>query len=193
MDVSDIKKLREATGGGVLECKKILESCNGDYDKAYEALKKKGVAKAAKREGKDTLEGTIGSYIHTNGKIGAMVELNCETDFVAKNDVVQDLVKDICMQIAALNPLAISRDDIAEDVLQKRKEEILKESEGKPADILEKIIDGKLNAFYKENCLLEQPFIKDGDNTIQDLINNATSKTGEKIKVNKIIRFAVGV
>lgn len=192
MEVSEIKKLRESTGAGILECKKALEASNGDYQKAVQALQKKGIDKAAKRDVKDTPEGTIGSYIHSNGKIGAMIELNCETDFVAKNDVFQQLSRDLCMQVAAINPMAIRREDICEEEINKFKEKIIEESANKPKDIQEKIVEGKLNAFFKENCLLEQSFIKDNDKTIQDLLNEATTKTGEKVKINKIVRLAVG-
>ena len=192
MDVSDIKKLRDETGAGVLECKKALEGNSGDYEKAYDFLMKKSVAKAAKREGKEAKEGLVGSYIHANGKIGAMVEINCETDFVAKNDVFQQLLKDVCMQVAALNPLAISREDVSEEIVKKQKDAIAGDTKGKPKDIVEKIIAGKMDSFYKENCLLDQPFVKDNDKTIQDLINNATAKTGEKIIINNFARFKIG-
>lgn len=192
MEVSDIKKLRETTGAGVLECKRALEGNSSDYQKAYDSLLKKGVAKAAKRESRDTKEGLVGSYIHSNGKIGAMVQINCETDFVAKNDLFQQLVKDICMQVAALNPLAAKREDVSEDIVKKQKEAIMEEAKGKPQEVIEKIIEGKMDSFYKENCLLAQPFIKDNNQTIEDLVNNVTAKTGEKIMINKFVRFEIG-
>lgn len=191
MDVADIKKLREATGAGILDSKNALESCNGDYQKAYDMMISKGLAKAAKRETKDALEGSVGSYVHSNGKIGAMVVLNCETDFVAKNDVFQELLKDLCMQVAALNPIAIRREDVSEETIKKLKEMFIEEAAGKPADIIDKIIDGKMNAYYKDNCLLEQSFIKDNEKTIQELLTIATAKTGEKIEISGMGRFGV--
>ncbi|MGR3219660.1 MAG: translation elongation factor Ts [Candidatus Anammoxibacter sp.] len=192
MAVTDIKKLRESSGAGVLECKIALEDNSGDYQKAYDALLQKGAAKAAKRESKETKDGMVGTYIHSNGKIGAMVEINCETDFVAKNDLFQQLLKDVCMQVAALNPLAIRQEDISEETVMKQKEIINEEVKGKPADIIEKIIKGKMDSFYKDKCLLSQPFVKDNNVTIQDLVTNVTAKTGEKIMINKFTRFQVG-
>lgn len=192
MGVEDIKRLRDATGAGVLECKVALEGSAGDYQKAYDALLKKGVAKVAKRESKDANEGFVGSYVHSNGKIGAMVALNCETDFVAKNDLFQQLLKDVCMQITALNPVALRREDIAEDVVNEQKANIAEDAKGKPPEIVDKIVAGKMEAYYKENCLLDQPFIKDGDKTIQDLVNDVTAKTGEKIQINKFVRLEIG-
>ena len=192
MAVSDIKKLREATGAGVLECKNALEENSGDYQKAYDSLLKKGVAKAAKRESRDAKDGLVGTYIHSNGKIGAMVEINCETDFVAKNDLFQELLKDVCMQVAALNPLAVKPGDISEEAVMKQKEIIAEEAKGKPAEIIEKIMKGKMDSFYKEKCLLSQPFIKDNDKTILDLVNNVTAKTGEKVMINRFMRFQIG-
>ena len=145
MDVADIKKLREATGGGILECKKALESSGGDYQKAYDILMEKGVAKAAKRESKDAHEGLVGTYIHSNGKIGSMVELNCETDFVARNDVFKQLLKDICMQVAALNPVAVQREDVPEEIQQKKKELFLEEAKGTLIKILKEFKEKEKN------------------------------------------------
>ncbi len=192
MDVEDIRKLREETGAGILDCKKALDGSGGDYQKAFDELVKKGMSKIAKREGRETPEGTIGTYIHSNGKVGAMVELNCETDFVAKNDIFQQLVKDVCMHITALNPLALTSEELPEEAINEHKAAVLKEMEGKPKEILDKIVDGKMASFYKENCLLAQSFIKDGDKTIQDLLNDASAKTGEKVKIGKFARFEVG-
>lgn len=192
MSTSDVKRLREITGAGILECKKALEENNGDLEKAQKALLKRVISKAAKKDSRETPEGIIGSYIHTNGKIGAMVELNCETDFVAKNALFQQIVKDICMQIAACNPLAIRREDILEDIIKNQKETFMEEASDKPKDIKDKIVEGKMETFYKEKCLLEQIFIKDNKQTIQDLISNAIAKTGEKIKINRFARFEIG-
>lgn len=191
-DTASITKLREQTGAGILECKSALDEVNGDFEKALEIIKKKGIAKAAKKEHRATAEGRIGTYIHTNGKLGVMVELNCETDFVAKNDVFQQLLKDICMQVAATKPIAIKREDIPVNIIEEQKKIFMEEAKGKPANIVEKIIAGKLDNFYKEKCLLEQPFIKDNTQTIQDLLVANIAKIGENIKINRFVRFEVG-
>ena len=191
-DVSSITKLREQTGAGILECKSALDEVKGDFNKALEIITKKGIAKAAKKEQRVTAEGRIGTYIHTNGKLGVMVELNCETDFVAKNEVFQQFLKDICMQVAATKPLAIKRDDIPSHIIEEKKKLYTEEAKGKPANIIEKIIAGKIDSFYKERCLLEQPFIKDDTKTINDLLIANIAKIGENIKINRFARFEVG-
>ena len=191
-DKASVIKLREQTGAGILECKNALDEVNDDYDKALEIIKKKGFAKASKKEQRTTAEGRIGSYIHTNGKIGVMVEVNCETDFVARNEVFQQFLKDICMQIAATNPIAIKREDISAEIVEAQKRGFMEDAKGKPSDISEKIIKGKLENFYKERCLLEQPFIKDDSQTIQDLLIAIIAKIGENIKINRIARLEVG-
>ncbi|GAN33449.1 MAG: elongation factor Ts [Candidatus Brocadia sp. AMX2] len=191
-DTASIMKLREQTGAGILECKSALDDVKGDFEKALEIIKKKGFAKAAKKEQRVTAEGRVGTYIHTNGKLGVMVELNCETDFVAKNDVFQQLLKDICMQVAATKPIAVRREDIPAHILEEQKKIFMEEAKGKPANIIEKIAAGKLDSFYKEKCLLEQPFIKDNTQTIQDLLVANIAKIGENIKVNRFVRFEVG-
>lgn len=191
-DTSSIMKLREQTGAGILECRNALDEVKGDFEKALEIIKKKGIAKAAKKEQRVTAEGRIGTYIHTNGKLGVMVELNCETDFVAKNEVFQQLLKDICMQVAATKPLAVRREDLPGHLIEEQKKIFSEEAKGKPANILEKITSGKMDNFYKENCLMEQPFIKDNAQTIQDLLVANIAKIGENIKVNRFVRFEVG-
>lgn len=191
-DTSSIMKLREQTGAGILECRNALDEVKGDFEKALEIIKKKGIAKAAKKEQRVTAEGRIGTYIHTNGKLGVMVELNCETDFVAKNEVFQQLLKDICMQVAATKPLAVRREDLPGYLIEEQKKIFSEEAKGKPANILEKITSGKMDNFYKENCLMEQPFIKDNAQTIQDLLVANIAKIGENIKVNRFVRFEVG-
>ncbi|MCF6147534.1 MAG: elongation factor Ts [Candidatus Kuenenia sp.] len=191
-DKASIMKLREETGAGILECKNALDEVSGDYNKALEIIKKKGFTKASKKEQRTTAEGRIGSYIHTNGKIGVMVEVNCETDFVARNEVFQQFLKDICMQIAATNPFAVKREDIAAEIVEAQKKVFMEDAKGKPADIAEKIINGKLENFYKEKCLLEQPFIKDDSQTIQDLLIAIIAKIGENIKINRFARLEVG-
>lgn len=191
-DTSSIMKLREQTGAGILECRNALDEVKGDFEKALEIIKKKGIAKAAKKEQRTTAEGRIGTYIHTNGKLGVMVELNCETDFVAKNEVFQQLLKDICMQVAATKPLTVRREDVPGHLIEEQKKIFSEEAKGKPANILEKITSGKMDSFYKERCLMEQPFIKDNTQTIQDLLVANIAKIGENIKINRFIRFEVG-
>jgi elongation factor Ts len=191
-DISSITKLRESTGAGILECKSALEEVKGDYEKALEIIRKKGIIKAAKKEQRTTAEGRIGTYIHTNGKLGVMVEINCETDFVARNEVFQQFLKDICMQVAATNPVAIRREDIPGQIIEEQKKMFMEETKGKPANITEKIVAGKMENFFKEKCLLEQQFIKDNTKTIQDLLIANIAKIGENIKINRFVRFEVG-
>ncbi len=192
IDASSIKELRNQTGAGVLDCKNALETSSGNFEKAAEFLRKKGLAKAAKKDSRGTPEGRIGSYIHTNGKIGVLVEVNCETDFVAKNDVFGDLVKDLCMQVAATDPLSTSIEALSQETIENQKNAYLEEFQDKLPDVKEKIIEGKMENYYKEKCLLEQPFIKDNDQTVKDLLNNAIAKLGENIKVNRFVRFKIG-
>ena len=192
VEAEDVKKLREITGAGVLECKQALEESLGDFGKAADVLKKKGFAKAAKKLTRSTGEGRIGAYIHSNGKIGALVEINCETDFVARNELIQQLLKDLCMQVAATNPISVSREDIPKDIVEKQHELFKQSIDNKPADIVEKIINGKMDEFFKEKCLLEQSFIKDTSQTVKDLITGRIANLGENIKVNRFARFAVG-
>jgi len=186
--------LRDKTGAGFMDCKKALEEANGDIEKAVEILKKKGIAKAAKKATRTASEGLIGSYIHHGGKIGVLVEVSCETDFVARTDEFQEFAHNIAMQIAATNPVAISRDQVPQEILEREKkiyEEQLRES-GKPEHIIPKIIEGKLEKFYKENVLLEQEFIKNPEITIQDLLNELIAKTGEKIVIKRFCRYQIG-
>ncbi len=189
-----IKELREKTQAGMLDCKKALIACGGDMEKAVDYLRKKGLAAANKREGRVAKEGIVASYIHNNSKLGVLLELNCETDFVARNQDFQDLAKDLCMQVAAANPQYVSPDDVPAEVLEREKEiyrEQLKES-GKPANVIEKIVEGKLAKFYSEVCLLEQEFIKDNKVLIKDLIKNKIATYGENITVGRFIRFQIG-
>ncbi len=193
-DMSLVKKLREETGIGILECKKAVAEANNDFDKATELLRKKGFEKAKARSTRTTKQGIIGSYIHTNGKIGVLVEVGCETDFVAKNEDFQSLVKDISMQIAAMNPKYISKDDIPDDVIEKEKDIYraqVKDS-GKPENIIEKIVEGKLKKFYTEICLLNQNFFKEDKKTMEELIIEIIHKTGENIIVKRFIRYQLG-
>ncbi len=190
----DVKKLREKTGVGMMDCKKALAETGGDFDKAVEILRKKGIEVAAKRSGRQASQGVIGSYIHMGGKIGVLLEVNCESDFVAKSEGFTNFVKDISMQIAAANPDWVCRDEVPEDVLSKEKE-ILKEQalkSGKPEKVIEKIVEGKLNKFYAERCLLDQGFVKDQDKTIKQLLDELMAKTGEKCLIRRFARFQVG-
>lgn len=194
LDMEQVKKLRERTGISILECKKAVEEAKGDIELAADILRKKGFEKAKAKCSRATNQGAIGAYIHMMGKIGVMVELGCETDFVAKNEDFQALIKDIAMQIAAMNPRYISEKDIPEAVLEKEKEifrEQLKAS-GKPAAIVEKIVEGKLSKFYADVCLLHQNFFKDDKLTIEKLIAEKIHKTGENIVVKRFTRYQMG-
>jgi len=192
IDASSVRELRDRTSAGFLDCKKALEEANGDFEKAGEILRKKGLAKAIKKGSRGTPEGRVGSYIHTNGKIGVLIEVNCETDFVAKNDVFADLVKDLCMQVAATDPTAVSRATVPQDIIDKERKAYNEEFKDKPDNVRDKIIDGKMESFYKEVCLINQPFVKDNDQTIEDLLKKAIAKLGENIRINRFARFAIG-
>jgi elongation factor Ts len=189
-----VKKLRDQTGAGMMDCKRALEESNGDVDAATEYLRKKGAAVAAKRADREANQGVVEAYIHAGGRIGAMVELNCETDFVAKTDEFRQLAHDIAMQIAAMTPLFVSKDDVDQVTLQKEIEIYKAQAvnEGKPEQIAEKIAQGRLEKFYQEVCLLEQSFIKDSGKTIKDLLSDATGKVGEKIGIRRFIRYHLG-
>ncbi|MFN3505006.1 MAG: translation elongation factor Ts [Caldimicrobium sp.] len=189
-----IKQLRERTAAGFSDCKKALEEAEGDIEKAIDILRKKGLAIAAKRAAKETKEGIIEAYIHANKKIGVLVEINCETDFVARTPDFQEFAHNIAMQIAATSPLCVSREEMPQEILEREKkiyEEQLRE-QGKPENVIPKILEGKLEKFYKESVLLEQPFIKNPEITIQDLLNELIAKTGEKIVIKRFARFQIG-
>nr|WP_312058490.1 translation elongation factor Ts [Fervidobacterium pennivorans] len=189
-----VKELRERTGAGMMDCKAALAEANGDMEKAIEILRKKGLAKAAKKAGRETKEGLIISYVHHNGKIGVLLELNCETDFVARTDEFKELGNKIAMHIAAMAPRWVKREDVPADVIEKEKEiyrEQLKDS-GKPAQVIEKIIEGKLESYYQDNCLLEQKYALDQTITIKDMIQQAIAKIGENIQVSRFVRMQVG-
>ncbi len=189
-----VRELREKTGAGMMDCKKALAETEGNFEKAVDYLRQKGLATAAKRAGRVASEGRVGSYIHAGGKIGVMVEVNCETDFVAKTDDFQAFAKDVAMQIAASNPLCVRREEIPPQVLEKEREiyRLQAREAGKPEKIIEKIVDGKLEKYYSEACLMEQVFVKNTDITIQDLLNELIGKLGEKIEVRRFARFQVG-
>ncbi|UCG78300.1 MAG: translation elongation factor Ts [Nitrospirota bacterium] len=193
ISATTVKELREKTGVGMMDCKKALTETGGDFEKAVDLLRQKGLASAAKRAGRTASEGAIGSYIHMD-KIGVMVEVNCETDFVARTDDFKDLVKDLGMHIAAANPTYLSREDIPQDVLEREKEIYRTQVEGKPENVVEKIIEGKLEKFYADSCLVDQVFVKDpeGKMKIKDLIIEKISKLGENIIISRFVRFALG-
>ena len=189
-----VKELREKTGAGMMDCKKALAETGGDFQKALDYLRQKGLATAAKRAGRVASEGRVGSYIHAGGKIGVMVEVNCETDFVAKTDDFQAFAKDVAMHIAASNPSYIRREEVTADVLEREKEIYRAQARDakKPEKVTEKIVEGKLEKFYSEVCLQEQAFVKDPDITIQDLLNGLIGKLGEKIEIRRFTRYQVG-
>ena len=190
----DVAELRARTGAGMMDCKKALTETNGDFEKATTWLREKGIAAASKKQGRIASEGVVGSYIHMGGKIGVLVEVNCETDFVARTDAFMSIVKDIAMQIAAANPKYVSREEVPADVLEKEKE-ILRaqaKNEGKPAAIIDKMVEGRVVKFYKDFCLLDQEFVKDPSKTIQALLTEATATIGEKITVRRFTRYEMG-
>jgi elongation factor Ts len=188
-----VADLRERTGAGLIDCKRALQESNGDPEGAITVLKKKGIASAAKRADRKASAGIIESYTHTDGRIGVLLELNCETDFVAKNAEFKALARDICMHIAAIAPLHIRREDIPADVVEKERQIYATQVEGKPANAVEAILKGKMDKFFASVCLLEQPFVKDQDVTVGELISGFGSRTGENIRVNRFVRFQVNL
>ncbi len=189
-----VKELREATNAGILDCKKALTEVNGDFDQAVEILRKKGLSSAAKKASRETNEGIVGHYIHAGSKMASLVEVNCETDFVARTEQFQALARDLAMHVVAANPTYLRREDVPADMVAREKD-IYKEqmaNSGKPASVLEKISEGKLDKWFSEVCLLEQAFIKNPDTTIQALLTDAIAKLGENIKINRFARIAIG-
>jgi len=189
-----VKQLRDKTGAGMMECKAALTEANGDLEEAVTILRKRGLAQAAKRAGRATAQGTIGTYIHLNGRIGVMVEVNCESDFVARTDDFNNLVKEVAMHIAAADPKWVRREDVPADAIEKERAiyRAQMEGSGKPANVLDKIIEGKLGSFYSQFVLLDQPSIRDGNVTIAQVVAQATAKTGENIQINRFTRYRVG-
>jgi elongation factor Ts len=190
----DVRDLREKTGAGMMDCKKALNESGGDKEKAEVWLREKGIASAAKRTGRTAAEGAVASYIHMGGKIGVLVEVNCETDFVARGDKFQDLCKELCLQICSAAPRWVRREDVPQRVINQEKAIFKKQVEetGKPANVAEKIADGKLNKFFEEFCLLEQPYVKDPKTKVQDLVAGLSGLVGEKIEVRRLARFVLG-
>lgn len=194
INAQDVKKLRDMTGAGMMDCKRALTETDGDLEKAVDLLRATGSAKAAKRAEKSANEGTIGSYVHFDSRTAVIVELNCETDFVANTDDFKALAKELALHIASMAPVSVSSDEIPADVIEREKAVYLQQvkEEGKPDHIVDKIVEGKLNKFFKESTLLAQPFVKDPDKTIQELITETSAKTGEKIEVARFYRIKVG-
>lgn len=194
ISAQQVKELRERTGAGMMDCKKALTEANGDMEKAIEILREKGLAAAAKKAGRIAAEGIVESYIHMGGKIGVLVEVNCETDFVAKTDEFRTFVKDVAMHIAASRPQYIRREDVPAEVVEKEKEilRIQTLNEGKPEHIVDKIVEGRINKFFTEVCLLEQPFVKNPDITVDQLVKEKIAKIGENINIRRFARFEMG-
>ena len=191
---NDVKTLRERTGAGMMDCKNALVECNGDMEKAVDYLREKGIAKAAKKAGRIAAEGIVDSYIHMGGRVGVLLEVNCETDFVAKTDAFKSLVKDIAMHIAAANPSYLRREEVPAAELEHEKMVLSEQArnEGKPEKIIEKMVAGRIEKYYKEVCLMEQPFVKDPDKTISDLITESIAKIGENISIRRFTRYQLG-
>ncbi|MDQ8179600.1 translation elongation factor Ts [Pelagicoccus sp. SDUM812005] len=187
-----VGELRGQTGAGLMDCKKALTEANGDLEAAATILRKKGIASADKKSGRATSEGLIDSYIHLGGKVGVLIEVNCETDFVAKNDDFKAFVKDISLHIAALNPVCVSREEVPAELVEKEREVAASQAEGKPAAAVQKIIEGKLNKYYSTVCLLDQPFVKDDSKSVQDVLTEQISKLGENMKIRRFVRFQIG-
>jgi elongation factor Ts len=189
-----VKELREATGSGIMDCKRVLAEAEGDFDKAVDLLRKKGLAKAAKRAGRSTSEGMICSYIHTGAKLGVLVEINCESDFVAKTEDFQTFAKNIAMHIAAANPAGLNPEDVDPKIIEKEREIYRAQmlEEGKPENMIDKIVDGKVEKFYKDVCLMSQQYVKDPQKTITEVLKETIGKIGENIQIKRFVRFKIG-
>ena len=194
ISAGSVKILRQRTGAGIMDCKEALKESNGDMDSAVDILRKRGIAKAEKRVGRTANQGVVLSYIHPGNRIGVLVEINCETDFVAKTEGFHRLVKDVAMQIAATNPIAIIRDEVDSTIIEREKETYLAQARllEKPDDVVRRIVEGRLDKFFQENCLLEQPFIKDNDKTVQDILSEVITTLGENITISRFSRYEVG-
>jgi len=191
---SMVRELREKTNVGMMDCKKALQDTGGDMDKAVDLLRQKGLAKAMKRAGREATEGMVHAYIHSGGRIGVLIEVNCETDFAGKSEDFQEFVKNVAMHIAAASPLGIQREDIPQEVVERERAIYMAQAaeSGKPANIVEKMVEGKMRKFYEENLLLEQAYVREPDKTIQDYLNELTAKIGEKILIRRFARFQLG-
>jgi elongation factor Ts len=189
-----VQDLRAKTGAGIMDCKRALADTNGDVEKAIEELRKKGLASASKKAGRVTSEGLVASYIHAGGKLGVLIEINCETDFVARTDPFQQLIKDVAMQVAASNPLYLKRENVPPEVIAKEKEIYRAQvaASGKPEKVIEKIVEGKLEKYFSDVCLYEQPFVKEPEKSVQELVNAAIAQLGENINIRRFVRFVLG-
>lgn len=192
ISASMVNDLRQKTGVGLMDCKKALVESEGDIEKAITALRKKGVSTAAKKAGRNTSEGLIEQYIHMGGKVGVLIELNCETDFVAKTDDFKALAKDLCLHVAAANPSHLNREEVSEEIVNKERDIATSQAEGKPPQAIQKIVEGKLDKFYSQICMVDQPFIKEPAKTIKDLINEKIAQLGENIVIRRFSRFQLG-
>jgi len=194
IDAKQVKTLRDKTGAGMMDCKKALLETNGDVEKAVDYLRKSGAAKAEKKGARATKEGMVYSYIHAGGRLGVLVELNCETDFVAKTEGFNELAHNIAMQIAATNPISLSKDNVPQDIVDRERNIYIDQAKdsGKPENIIEKMVDGRMKKYFSENCLLEQVFIKDPDKHVGDLLTETVATLGENISINRFVRFAIG-
>lgn len=194
VSASDVQELRQKTGAGMMDCKKALMETQGDMEQAVEYLRKKGIASADKKAGRETKQGSVVSYIHGGGRIGVMVEINCETDFVARNENFQEFARDIAMHVAATNPAYLKREDVPEEVLAKEREIIREQAQtqGKPANVIDKITQGRIEKYFAENCLMEQAFVKNPDISIQDYLKQTISTIGENIVISRFVRFELG-
>jgi elongation factor Ts len=194
IDAKIVKALREKTGAGMMDCKKALQEAEGNEEKAIDILREKGLSAAAKRSGRVANQGIIDSYIHLGGRIGVIVEVNCETDFVARNEEFREFVRNICLQVAATNPSYLKREEVPENILDKERQIITAQAlnEGKPEKVIEKIVEGRLDKYFRENCLLDQNFVKDEDVTIGVLLTNLIAKIGENIVIRRFSRFEIG-
>ena len=191
---NDVKTLRERTGAGMMDCKNALVECDGDMDKAIDYLRENGIAKAAKKAGRIAAEGIVDSYIHMGGRVGVLLEVNCETDFVANGEMFRTLVHDIALQIAAANPQYVCKEEVPEEVIEKEKNILRAQAleEGKPEKIVDKMVEGRIKTFYEDNCLLNQKYVKDTSKTIEQVIIEATAQIGEKISVRRFVRYEMG-
>ncbi|HEX2897603.1 MAG TPA: translation elongation factor Ts [candidate division Zixibacteria bacterium] len=194
INANQVKELRDRTGAGMMDCKKALTEASGNIDRAVTVLREKGIAKAASKEGRTTAEGVVASYVHAGDKLGVMVEINCETDFVARTDRFKTFSRDVAMHIAATNPLCVTRDQMNPELLEKEKEIFKQQAakEGKPEKVLDKIVEGRVEKFYAETVLLEQPFVKDNDKTVEELVKEMIAALGENIQIKRFARFRLG-
>lgn len=194
IEAKAVKALREKTGAGMMDCKKALQEAGGDEEKAIVVLREKGLAAAARRAGRVAAQGIVESYIHLGGKIGVLVEVNCETDFVARNDEFREFVRNICLQVAASNPRYVSKDDVPPSEVDREREILRGQAlrEGKPEKVIDRIVEGRIGKYYQENCLLEQPYVREPEQTVSDLLSDLIARIGENIVIRRFTRFAVG-